>query len=55
MEGEEIFDPAHLGSTDEVVKERTVDDDVILIKTKTSGPVCGLLICIRTCLIVDTT
>lgn len=44
MEGEETFDPAHLGSADEVVEERIADDDVILIKgTKTSSAVCHFL------------
>ncbi|KAJ4886974.1 T-complex protein 1 subunit alpha [Raphanus sativus] len=40
MEGEETFDPAHLGSAEEVVEERIADDDVVLIKgTKTSSAV----------------
>ena len=44
MEGEETFDPAHLGSAEEVVEERIADDDVVLIKgTKTSSAVCYLL------------
>ncbi|KAL0719121.1 hypothetical protein Bca4012_068445 [Brassica carinata] len=44
MEGEETFDPAHLGSADEVVEERIADDDVVLIKgTKTSSAVSLIL------------
>ncbi|XP_048612602.1 T-complex protein 1 subunit alpha isoform X1 [Brassica napus] len=44
MEGEETFDPAHLGSADEVVEERIADDDVVLIKgTKTSSAVSVIL------------
>ncbi|CAH2053254.1 unnamed protein product [Thlaspi arvense] len=44
MEGEETFDPAHLGTADEVVEERIADDDVVLIKgTKTSGAVSLIL------------
>ncbi|CAN6919341.1 unnamed protein product [Brassica oleracea] len=44
MEGEETFDPAHLGSAEEVVEERIADDDVVLIKgTKTSSAVSLIL------------
>ncbi|KAH0943330.1 hypothetical protein HID58_002967 [Brassica napus] len=44
MEGEETFDPAHLGTAEEVVEERIADDDVVLIKgTKTSSAVSLIL------------
>ena len=32
MEGNETFDPAHLGSAEEVVEERVADDNMIMIK-----------------------
>ena len=32
LEGEEIFDPTHLGQADEVVQERVSDDELIFIK-----------------------
>lgn len=32
LEGEEIFDPSHLGQADEVVQERVSDDELIFIK-----------------------
>ena len=32
LEGEEIFDPSHLGQADEVIQERVSDDELIFIK-----------------------
>ena len=32
LEGEESFDPAYLGSAEEVVQERVCDDELVLIK-----------------------
>lgn len=36
LEGEEIFDPSHLGQAEEVIQERVSDDELIFIK----GLVC---------------
>lgn len=33
LEGEESFDPANLGTADEVIEERIADDECLLIKT----------------------
>ncbi|KAF3548472.1 hypothetical protein DY000_02004629 [Brassica cretica] len=44
MEGEETFDPAHLGSADEVVEERIADDDVVLIKGTTTSSAVSLIL-----------
>lgn len=35
LEGEESFDPAYLGTADEVHQERIADDECILVKTST--------------------
>lgn len=32
LEGEETFDPSHLGQADEVAQERVSDDELIFIK-----------------------
>ena len=32
LEGEEIFDPSHLGQAEEVIQERVSDDELIFIK-----------------------
>ena len=32
LEGEEVFDPSHLGQADEVIQERVSDDELIFIK-----------------------
>ncbi len=32
MDGNETFDPAHLGSAEEVVEERVADDNMIMVK-----------------------
>ena len=32
LEGEEVFDPTHLGQADEVIQERVSDDELIFIK-----------------------
>lgn len=34
MDGEETFDPAWLGSADEVIEERVADDEILLIKVR---------------------
>lgn len=34
MDGEETFDPAWLGSAEEVIEERVADDEILLIKVQ---------------------
>lgn len=40
LEGEETFDPSHLGQAEEVIQERVSDDELIFIKGLI---VCGIL------------
>lgn len=45
MEGEETFEPSHLGYADEVVEERIADDDVVMIKgSKTTSAVSDVVL-----------
>jgi len=44
LEGEEVFDPACLGSADQVVEQRVGDNDFIFVKGCTASKACTMLL-----------
>jgi len=44
MDGNESFDPAHLGTAEEVCEVRVADDDMVMVKGCTSTRACTILL-----------